>query len=420
MVAEEAISSSQSSSSSCLAFRCSSSCCSFDALTNTTTTTPKSLTWIFICLGIKVVSTASALPILPFFVTHTLGAGPVELGNSISIFAFTQMLGSLLFGRLSDAFGRRQIMLCSFAWNVIGYILVVRANSINTFYIARAVAGLSGGSIAMTSAMVADVTTSKSRPYYNGLMGAVIGIGFVLGPAIGGISHLLLESRRSCLCLAVGGSFVALLLGMWTIPETLPPHRRRSFLWLGSDRNNNRQTTQQHKKTLKCSGDEDVEVTTFLLQNDQRTTLDNKDNSRENTSTAALPYNQQQQQDTTTTTRTTTTASHNSSSSGTTTSSSGSSGTTTSGSGICYVGLSMICLSRLCLSFSTSVMGVTYYLLLQDSYAFVRPDRELSKILTITGLCVVIYQGCLFRRIANSAGPHGTMIEATRELHMVV
>eukprot|EP00922_Rhytidocystis_sp_ex-Travisia-forbesii_P063469 GHVS01094434.1.p1 GENE.GHVS01094434.1~~GHVS01094434.1.p1 ORF type:complete len:316 (+),score=52.35 GHVS01094434.1:185-1132(+) len=195
----------------------------------------------------------------------------------------------------------------------------------------------------MTSAMVADITTAETRAYFNGLMGAVIGLGFVVGPAMGGVLHVLLVDRRRCLLFAAAGSLLALLLGVATIPETLPPNRRRGM--------------------FASSATQTPDETHGLLHHCKPT---NKRRGSHN-------Y-------------------HN------------------GGGGVSYLGLVMMCLTRFCLSFATAVMGSTYYMLLQDTYSFGRPDRQLSKVLSITGLCVVIYQGCLFRRVAQRLGAHATMI----------
>lgn len=314
-------------------------------LTSSSSLGSSSLTWIFLCLSIKIVSAASSLPVLPFFVTNTLGGGPVELGNSVSVFAFSQMIGSIVLGHLSDAFGRKWILITTFFWSAIGFLLTSLSYSIPMLYIARAVTGLSGGSIAIASAMVADVTPIQHRPHYNGLMGAILGIAFVLGPALGGITHVLVGSRRLCFIVGFLGGIQALLLGIFKLPETLPIHRRR-YGSLFTQRFRTRRRRQQQGQKSK----------------------DETNNLLEKTIT-------------TTTTLT-----------------------------VDYVGLSMVCLVRFFLSFAGAVMGGTYFLLVQDTFHFERPERQISKILTISGLCVILYQGVVFRRVVHHTGLHGTMV----------
>jgi len=124
------------------------------------------------------------LPWLPYYAAH-LGATGVGLGILFTSYSFAQLVGAAVLGRLSDHLGRRPILLLSLAGAAVGMVLSGLAETLWFLCMARAMAGLFGGSIATAQAYVADVTTREERPKYMGMVGASIGLGFVVGPALG-------------------------------------------------------------------------------------------------------------------------------------------------------------------------------------------------------------------------------------------
>jgi DHA1 family tetracycline resistance protein-like MFS transporter len=124
------------------------------------------------------------LPWLPYYAAH-LGATGVGLGVLFTSYSSAQLVGAAILGRLSDRHGRRPVLLVSLAGAAVGMVLSGLAETLWFLCMARAMAGLFGGSIATAQAYVADVTTRQERPKYMGMVGAAIGLGFVVGPALG-------------------------------------------------------------------------------------------------------------------------------------------------------------------------------------------------------------------------------------------
>ncbi|HLM42223.1 MAG TPA: MFS transporter, partial [Myxococcaceae bacterium] len=114
------------------------------------------------------------------------GASPFTVGLLLSVYSLMQLLFAPVLGRLSDRYGRRPVLLLSVAGSMTGYLLFAFAQSLPLLFLARIIDGVSGGNIATAQAYVADVTRPEERARGMGLIGAAFGLGFVLGPALGG------------------------------------------------------------------------------------------------------------------------------------------------------------------------------------------------------------------------------------------
>jgi MFS transporter, DHA1 family, tetracycline resistance protein len=125
------------------------------------------------------------IPLLPFYGEH-FGASPLVVTLLMSTYSFFQLFGAPLWGRLSDRRGRRPILLISLAGSVAGYLWLGFADALWMLFAARAVQGACAGNIAAAQACVADVTTPENRAKGMGMIGAAFGIGFIIGPALGG------------------------------------------------------------------------------------------------------------------------------------------------------------------------------------------------------------------------------------------
>jgi DHA1 family tetracycline resistance protein-like MFS transporter len=129
------------------------------------------------------------IPILPLY-AQRFQASEWQIGFLLASYSFVQFLASPMLGWLSDRYGRRPILLCSLVGSALGYVLMASAVSLAMLFAARILAGISGASVGTASAYIADITPPESRSKRIGLIGAAFGIGFILGPAIGGIlSH---------------------------------------------------------------------------------------------------------------------------------------------------------------------------------------------------------------------------------------
>lgn len=130
------------------------------------------------------------LPFLPFFAIE-LGASGTGLGALLTAYSLAQLVGAPILGRLSDRFGRRPVLIASLLGASAAMVFSGLAQTLVTLCLARALAGLFGGSISTAQAYIADVTEPGERAKFMGILGAAIGFGFVLGPALGVALDLL-------------------------------------------------------------------------------------------------------------------------------------------------------------------------------------------------------------------------------------
>jgi multidrug resistance protein len=129
------------------------------------------------------------IPILPLYAAR-FQASEWQIGILLASYSFMQFLSSPVLGWLSDRFGRRPILLCSLIGSMVGYALMAEANSLWLLFLARIISGIAGASVGTASAYIADITPPENRSRRIGLIGAAFGVGFVFGPAMGGVlSH---------------------------------------------------------------------------------------------------------------------------------------------------------------------------------------------------------------------------------------
>ncbi len=150
-------------------------------------TTP--LILIFVIVFIDLVGFGMVIPILPIYAqTAPFFANPFEIGLVVSIYSWMQFVFSPILGRLSDKYGRRPVLFVSLLGSAVGYIVLGMANTLFLVFVGRIISGITGGNISAAQAYIADVTTKENRAKGMALFGAAFGLGFVLGPAIGGIT----------------------------------------------------------------------------------------------------------------------------------------------------------------------------------------------------------------------------------------
>jgi MFS transporter, DHA1 family, tetracycline resistance protein len=129
------------------------------------------------------------IPILPLY-AQRFQATEWQIGLLLASYSLMQFLASPLLGWLSDRYGRKPVLLCSLVGSALGYLLMANAASLTILFAARILAGISGASVGTASAYIADITPPENRSKRIGLIGAAFGVGFILGPATGGIlSH---------------------------------------------------------------------------------------------------------------------------------------------------------------------------------------------------------------------------------------
>ena len=149
---------------------------------------------IFVTVLIDLIGFGIVLPILPMY-AQRLGAQGIGYGALVFVFSAMQFLSTALLGRLSDRLGRRPILLTTMVINALGYTLFAFAPSYAALFVARVISGFASGNISAAQAYVADITPPAERARGMGLIGAAFGIGFVLGPLIGGLAGHYLGPR---------------------------------------------------------------------------------------------------------------------------------------------------------------------------------------------------------------------------------
>ena len=179
---------------------------------------------VYLTVFIDLVGFGLILPQLPYY-AERFGATGVWVGAILTAYSAAQLVGASLLGRLSDRVGRRPVLLLSLAGSAASFLLSGLADSLWLLLLARALAGLFGGSIAAAQAYIADVTTPGERARYMGLLGAAIGLGFVFGPAIG--SFLARFGFGAAAFAAALLAAANLLFAFFRLPETRGAEERR-------------------------------------------------------------------------------------------------------------------------------------------------------------------------------------------------
>ncbi len=144
------------------------------------------LTIIFLTVFIYLVGFGIIIPIIPIL-SRDLGATPTEVGLLMSIYSLAQFIFSPFWGRLSDRVGRRPILLFCMFCEGLSYLLFAFSHTLTWVFIARGLSGFFGASISTSSAAISDVTTEQDRSKSMALIGAAFGLGFIFGPALGGL-----------------------------------------------------------------------------------------------------------------------------------------------------------------------------------------------------------------------------------------
>lgn len=141
---------------------------------------------LFLIVFVDLVGFGVIIPLLPFYGEH-FQASPATVGLLMATYSLAQFLSAPVLGRLSDRVGRKPVLSVSLAGAAISYLLLAFASELWMLFAARAIGGLMAGNISTAFAYVADITTPANRAKGMGLIGAAFGLGFIFGPAIGGV-----------------------------------------------------------------------------------------------------------------------------------------------------------------------------------------------------------------------------------------
>jgi DHA1 family tetracycline resistance protein-like MFS transporter len=180
----------------------------------------KPLIVIFITVFIDLVGFGIVIPALPYYVeSETFKATPFEVGLLFASYSLMQFIFSPVLGSLSDKYGRRPVLFFSILGSAAGYLFIGFAFALWMVFVGRIVAGITGGNISTAQAYIADVTTKETRAKGMGLFGAMFGLGFIFGPAIGGI--LSRYGIHVPFLFAAALSFLNAALLYFFLPETV-------------------------------------------------------------------------------------------------------------------------------------------------------------------------------------------------------
>src|SRR5580700_11130665 len=141
---------------------------------------------LFLIVLIDLIGFGLVIPLLPFYAVR-FHASPQEVTVLMAVFSLASMLTAPLWGRLSDRVGRRPVLMVSMAAAALAYLWMGFASALWMLFAARALAGACAGNIAAAQAYIADVTSPEKRARGMGMIGAAFGLGFIIGPALGGI-----------------------------------------------------------------------------------------------------------------------------------------------------------------------------------------------------------------------------------------
>src|SRR5579872_1146106 len=191
------------------------------------------LAFIFITLLIDVTGFGIIIPVFPKLIAElmhgTISEASQYSGWLMFAFAIMQFIFSPIMGNLSDKYGRRPVLLFSLFGFGIDYLFLALAPTIGLLFIGRIIAGITGASMTTANAYIADISPPEKRAQNFGLVGAAFGLGFIIGPAIGGMLGSF--GSRVPFFVAAGLTLTNWLYGYFILPESLKPELRRPFDW---------------------------------------------------------------------------------------------------------------------------------------------------------------------------------------------
>lgn len=189
------------------------------------------LTCILITILLDMIGVGIIVPVLPELLEELTGGSVAEAavigGYLVFVYAVMQFVFSPVLGNLSDRFGRRPVLLASLLGLTFDYLMMAIAPFVWYIFISRVIAGIAGAALATATAYMADITPPHKRTHRFGLIGAAFGLGFIIGPVIGG--ELGEFGPRVPFFAAAGLAFANFLFGLLVLPESLPKTRRRKF-----------------------------------------------------------------------------------------------------------------------------------------------------------------------------------------------
>ncbi|ETZ23161.1 TCR/Tet family MFS transporter [Pedobacter sp. V48] len=191
------------------------------------------LSFIFITLLLDVIGIGLIIPVFPQLIEQLIG-GNISQASQWSgwltfVYAIMQFVCAPIIGNLSDKYGRRPVLLLSLFGFGIDYIFLALAPTIWWLFVGRIIAGIFGASMTTATAYIADISTNENRAQNFGMIGAAFGVGFIIGPALGGLLGEI--GPRVPFIAAAILTLVNVVYGYFVLPESLDKEHRRAFEW---------------------------------------------------------------------------------------------------------------------------------------------------------------------------------------------
>ena len=208
--------------------------------------------FIFVTIALDMLAMGMIAPVLPRLVTGFMGgdqsSGAQMFGIFGTVWAVMQFACSPLLGSLSDRFGRRPIILLSNFGLGLDYVVMALAPNLAWLFVGRVISGITSASIPTAMAYIADVTDPEKRAEAFGMVSAAFGLGFVLGPALGGVLGNV--NPRLPFWVAGGMSLLNAMYGMFVLPESLAPGHRGAFSWRRANPMGSLTLLRRHRELL--------------------------------------------------------------------------------------------------------------------------------------------------------------------------
>jgi DHA1 family tetracycline resistance protein-like MFS transporter len=201
--------------------------------TQTPTPTRAAFAFIFVTVMLDMLALGIMAPVMPKLIIEFKGGDIASAAAISGVFSFSwaamQFVFSPVLGALSDRYGRRPVVLLSNLGLGLDYVLMALAPTLGWLFVGRLVSGITAASFSTASAYIADVTPQEKRAARFGMLGAAFGLGFIVGPAVGGLLGQV--SLRLPFWVAAGLSLANAAYGYFILPESLPPERRSQVAW---------------------------------------------------------------------------------------------------------------------------------------------------------------------------------------------
>ncbi|MDP2637775.1 MAG: MFS transporter [Candidatus Levybacteria bacterium] len=188
----------------------------------------KEFFWIYLTVFINIIGFGMVFPLLPFF-AETLHASPLQIGLIAATFSIGQFLASPFFGRLSDRFGRKPIIMFSLVASIISFVMLAEINSLIFVFLARFLNGISSAAnFPVAQSYIADITTKEERTKYMGRISGMFSFGFVFGPVFGGV--LGTYGFSTAFWSAAALTLVNLIVVFFFLPESIKQKSEKLIL----------------------------------------------------------------------------------------------------------------------------------------------------------------------------------------------